>query len=75
MQVSFHFAGQLGRMNVYYKYKKIYIGFATETEVCDGDQRLFVMEASTFDDLCVSLSQPCECSGRWKLHSTKQVSY
>ena len=52
-------------------YCMFYVGFATETEVCDG---LFVMEASTFDDLCVSLSQPCVCSGRWKLHSTKQVS-
>ena len=38
-------------------------------------QRLFVMEAKTFEDLCVGLSQPCVCSGRWKLHSTKQVSY
>ena len=32
------------------------------------------MEAKTFDELCLNLSQPCECSGRWKLHSTKQVS-
>ena len=28
-----------------------------------------------FEDLCVGLSQPCVCSGRWKLHSTKQVGY
>ena len=35
---------------------------------------VFVMESTTFDDLCVSLSQLCVCAGHWKLHSTKQVS-
>ena len=43
-------------------------GFPTASEVSEGDQRLFVMEAKTFEDLCVGLSQPCVCSGRWKLH-------
>ena len=35
---------------------------------------MFVMESTTFDDLCVSLSQPYVCAGHGKLHSTKQVS-
>ena len=39
-------------------------GFPTASEVSEGDQRLFVMEAKTFEDLCVGLSQPCVCSGR-----------
>ena len=46
---------------------KIYVGFATETEVCDGDNRLFVMEASTFDDLCGTISAVCML---WSLEAT-----
>ena len=51
------------------------VGFPTASEVSEGDQRLFAIEAKMFEDLCVGLSQPCVCSGRWKLHSTKQVGY
>ena len=35
---------------------------------------LFVVETNCFRDLCANLVQPCACSGRWKLHSMKQVS-
>ena len=42
-----------------------------ELSVCGS---LFVTEVGPFEDLCAGLAQPCACSGRWILHSIKQVN-
>ena len=55
----------------FYYGKVIIIGIVSNF---GDEQKLYVLETSTFEDLCANLTRPCpSCSGYWTLYATKQV--